>query len=353
MNDLSEALNKLEGAIDYTDIFPDIASVSTVYRQLAKVVHPDLYSGSNRDLAGEGFRLLTIFKRDADQMIEEGRFGEKVILSVITTRKAKHRVIRKAAEGDLSVLYEAVTTNDGYIAIDSIVKVAKSAKDNDLLTAEAKALKALHATGSKWDRAIPILLDTFMHSEGRRRSNAIVAYPEFYTLTQVRKAYPDGVPALHAAWIWRRLLMALGYAHDEGYIHGAVVPAHVMIEPKNHALILVDWCYSVVIDAQSKTSIKAVVPMADKFYAPEVWAKQPATPATDLYMAARCLRYLANITFPRPLRAYFSGICLEKPSMRPQNAWLLLEEFDELLKAMGKPFYPRKFVEFTMPTGLV
>ena len=54
-----------------------------------------------------------------------------------------------------------------------------------------------------------------------------------------------GVDPRDAAWMWRRLLVALGFAHRAGVLHGAVLPEHVLIHPGEHGLVLVDWCYSV------------------------------------------------------------------------------------------------------------
>ena len=33
-------------------------------------------------------------------------------------------------------------------------------------------------------------------------------------------------------------------------------------------------------------------------------------------------------------------------------AWALLAEFDELLQAMGQPYYPRRFRSFVMPSAV-
>ena len=40
------------------------------------------------------------------------------------------------------------------------------------------------------------------------------------------------------AWVWRRLLTIVGFAHANHVVHGAVLPPHVVIEPKEHKLLL-------------------------------------------------------------------------------------------------------------------
>lgn len=379
MSELQTLFERLKKATVYTDIFPDVATTKDVYRKIARVIHPDRHTGADYGVATYAFQLLNTFKDEADQMAADGRFGEPVVMATIRTKRARHEVRRGLGEGDITKLYETVTTVDGgfYNNAVGLLKVAKSPRDNDLVAAEALALKKIHAntdfhTGEpKFSRAIPVLLDTFIYSEGRRRANVLIQLQDGYTMEEILYSFPDGVDPRHGVWMFRRLLMALGFAHEQGVIHGAVVPAHVFILPKDHGVILLDWCYSVdmpVCDSESKTTsilwtgvpkpapmakvpaIKAMVPGWEKLYPAEVRDKKPASTATDLYMAAATMLQMMPRA-PRPLRAFFKGCMQTKQSMRPDDAWKLLREFDDLLKGMGEPFYPRRFVEFSVPAG--
>ena len=42
-----------------------------------------------------------------------------------------------------------------------------------------------------------------------------------------------------------RPLTVLGFAHSNDVIHAAVLPMHVLIEPRGHKLMLIDWCTAV------------------------------------------------------------------------------------------------------------
>ena len=48
---------------------------------------------------------------------------------------------------------------------------------------------------------------------------------------------------------------------------------------------------------------------------------------------------------PAPLRRFADGCCYAAPRMRPQDAWRLLAEFDELLENL---YGPRTFRPFTI-----
>jgi hypothetical protein len=49
---------------------------------------------------------------------------------------------------------------------------------------------------------------------------------------------------------------------------------------------------------------------------------------------------------PDALRRFAAGCSYDAPSMRPEDAWHLLAEFDELLEDL---YGPRRFRAFAMP----
>ena len=90
------------------------------------------------------------------------------------------------------------------------------------------------------------------------------------------------------------------------------------------------------------------------WYPAEVQHQRPASPATDLFLAARCLVYLAGgdpVTnrmpeaVPLPMRRFLATCLLHSASMRPDDAWALMEDFDALLYAL---YGPPRFHELTL-----
>jgi hypothetical protein len=146
----------------------------------------------------------------------------------------------------------------------------------------------------------------------------------------------------------RRLLVALGFAHRAGVVHGAVLPPHVMIHPADHGLVLVDWCYSTCVSGEP---IPAIVERYSDWYPDEVLGSQEPFPASDIFLAARCMTHLMTgrqTAGGAALGKFAAGCMPQQPSRRPQDAWQLLRELDDLLER----FYgPRRFRPFTMPGG--
>ncbi|MFI0943368.1 molecular chaperone DnaJ [Streptomyces sp. NPDC021020] len=248
-------------------------------------------------------------------------------------------------EGDLATLLTA-RYEDGGEHRTAVLKTARHPRDNDLLEHEADILARLRRVGEERHRAYaPALIESFEQpggDGGPRRVNALEPLDGFRTLAEVAAAHPGGLDPRDAAWMWRRLLTGLGWAHRAGLVHGAVFPEHVLIHPALHGVALVDWCYATA----AGTDLPVLVFRHAADYPPEAPAHRPATAATDLHLAARCIAGLMGDRAPAPLRAFLRGCTLPEQHRRPQDAWALLAELDDLLERL---YGPRTFRPFTMP----
>lgn len=364
--------SNLQAAGSYLDVFgvcdgdgkSQTDHVKRVYRKLARTVHPDIYAdGDDKELAKSAFVSLQAFEEAALSAIKGGSYGALPKV-VVHAKRYRHELGRIVHKGDIADLYLAETFN-GSVGHPSVVKLARTPADTDLMASEARSLKRLLAADSddKLHPFFPELLDSFIYRSrhgGNRRGNVLARLDGWHTLAEVRPAYPAGLQPLDMIWIWRKTLWALGYAHQRGLIHGAIVPDHIMIHPQMHGLKLVDWCYSTSLADDSTTAapIGAIVPAYRDWYPAEVLERQPPSASTDIYMAVAAMNYLtggdpaSNLLspqLPRGIRAFLRGCSQANQRQRPQEAWALLAEFDELLERLGGPYYPRRFREFHLP----
>lgn len=310
-----EAMTLIETAADSRALFGRDARHD--FRRLARMTHPDAHPGSPR--AAAAFARLAALWREHCAGTMPGRL---------------------AFSGDIANLYEHQR---------GLVKIARDPADNDLMDREAAALRRLQAGGdARFRPYVPALVECQRHrdpdSGAERRANVLGRLDGFETLAGVRAAYPGGLDARDAAWMWRRLLVAAGFAHRAGVIHAAVLPEHVLIHPAQHGLVLIDWCYAIT----GPGGFAAAVPAryADWYPAEVVHGRRPPGPDLDIWLATRCMTQLIGDPIPAPLASFARGCTLPNPDYRPADAWRLLAELDTVLTRL---YGPRKFRPFTMP----
>jgi hypothetical protein len=285
------------------------------FRRLARLTHPDAHPGSPR--AAAAFAKLAALWHQYRAGTVPGRL-------VLT--------------GDIANLYEHER---------GLLKIARDPADNDLMDREAAALARLRAAGdTRFHPYAPTLLDCQRHRDpdtgAERRANVLGRLDGFVTLADVHAAYPGGLDARDVAWMWRRLLVAAGFAHRTGVIHAAVLPEHVLIHPAEHGLVLVDWCYAIT----GPGGLAAAVPARYADWYPAEVRRRPPGADLDIWLATRCMTQLIREPIPASLASFARGCTLPSPDRRPADAWRLLAELDAVLERL---YGPRKFRSFTMP----
>lgn len=327
--DFATAAATLAAARTPADVFGPDADAGA-YRAFAKLVHPDRVRPEQTATAHAAFATLAALWAAATRR-------------TIVAGAHTYRVGERVGRDELADYLEA--TDDG---AGVLLKVARRPADNDLLRREVEALHLVAAATAREHRAyLPRLRDTFTHRDAGTGADRAVSVFEpldgFVSLAEVRAAHPDGLDGRDVAWMWRRLLVAIGVAHRAGVVHGAVLPDRVLIEPEQHGLVLVGWCYATTAPAER---VPAIVGRYRDWYPPEVAAREQPTAATDIYLATRCMTALLQGRAPKALQN-FARSCLLKPQLaRPQDAWRLLGELDERLQEI---YGPRRFRPFALP----
>jgi hypothetical protein len=260
--------------------------------------------------------------------------------------RRRYRSLRLLSSGDVADIHLAATADESSGATETLylLKVARVPEGNRHLDIERRSLTTLQgaAGDTTYCRYLPALVESFP-AVGRfpQRLNVFRWEPGFTTLEHVHEQHPT-LDGRHLAWIFKRLLTVLGFSHRQNILHGAVLPCHAMIHAASHGLQLVGWGRSAAVGRQIRT-----VPTCYRdWYPAEVQHQRPASPATDLFLAARCLVYLAGgdpVTnrmpeaVPPPMQRFLDTCLLESARMRPDDAWALQEDFDELLHALYGP----------------
>jgi serine/threonine protein kinase len=250
---------------------------------------------------------------------------------------------------------------------DVLVRVASGEDVNDLAQNEARVLAHLNrgivhlSPGNKMQ--IPELVESF---EIAGKWVVVTEYARrYYSLEEIRAIYPNGVDAVHVAWMFNRMLTAMLTAHTSGVIHGAILPPHVLIhsgsetDDLRHTGILIDWTNAVMETSTNvwpNLSTMSSVEEYQSFYPPEVLMRKPATPQTDLAMAAGCAIYLLGgdveteeMPDSTPWNiAQLLRSCREKNlALRPRS---VADFYDQMKAALRVCFGEPKFHFLELPT---
>jgi serine/threonine protein kinase len=250
--------------------------------------------------------------------------------------------------GDVSEVYRA--TCDG--SADYIAKVSRVPGGDKYVSLESQVLKKLQdaAANNTYSNYFPRLVESFLWDvkdqigpdKFLRRVNVFHEPYRLWSLADILKKYPEGLEGRHICWIFRRLLTAIGFAHINGTVHGAVLPQHILIEPKSHGVCLCGWIHW----AEPGTIISTVPESHKSWYPSEVLTHKYAGPETDIFLTAKTMLSAAKPDngeggLPWALKQFFTSLTLDSVKMRPKDAWAVEEDFTHL---MDHCYGPRRFV---------
>jgi len=296
--------------------------------------------------------------------------GDTAPLDLVSRDGKTYRVEDRIALGTICNVYRCRfrAGHDG-APVEGVFKIARDARVNPLLANEAAILQHLHRADND-GRARPFLpaFEATLNVTDNagappRAANVLRNHPEIhspdelFTLAEVRAQYPAGIDARDMAWIWRRLLSVLGFAHASGVVHRAVLPGNVLIEPAGHKLVLADWCFAARQSDGGGVRTAASAPYTTDgghrdWYRREAASDRPPVPALDVALGARCMIELMGGDAVRgelppavePAIGRYFGRCIDTPAR--VDTPRLLDDFDRLIEVL---WGPRTFRPFEMP----
>lgn len=321
-----------------------LKQLKSVFRQLAKATHEDLYPKEEKNKAKEAFQELNRWHKIAMTQIQNGDYGVENPIT-ITFRKNTYILSKKIKNGDLAEIYLCGAEKE---PATKILKLAKSPSVNALLKIEAKTLLQISRFDGRFKKLVENHIQKFENSFeiNGRQGNFLELNNGFFTLEEVIAAHPNGIDSKVMAWIFRRLLASLIGVHEAGYVHGAVNPSHFMINLEDHNGRLIDFCYSV----KSGETITHITPnYYKKLYPPEVFNKQKVGPETDIYMAAKTMELLVDTAkLPRSIKYFLKSLRIDNQMRRPNNCLDIFHEFAEIIESL---WGPPKWVDLKMPVN--
>lgn len=150
-----------------------------------------------------------------------------------------------------------------------------------------------------------------------------------HSFTDVRAAYPSGIPPSAAIWLWKRVLESLAWLHGAGWVHCAVLPEHLLVHARDHGVRLIGFSCATRVGERVQVTAGGLTPGGI------------GQPSLDLAMSAKAVEgLLVGASVPEPLQQLLSR------AASFTDGWALLAEVDRVAQAL---FGPPRYVPFQMP----
>lgn len=304
-----------------------------VFRKFARQCHPDLFETDDlKNKAEKAFIHLTRLKNNLLHPKPQQDHTLQSKKHTYTLDMSK-RIVVDNTFSYIPSHYDAGHENVWAVLTDNVA-------DNDLMLNYTQKIKALQEVPEEFKLFFPQRLESFTYRDPQNKEHPVAITQRdvnFVPLSNVLTEYPQGISGRNVSWIFRRMLTALGNAHDEGIVHGAPTLDSFWIDAENHGLILDNWGYAV----NSGESLVAVPQQHKSLYPEYALTKGAVESKLDITLAAKTANSLLSEDGPVQLRSFFNGCQLNYVPTAAE----LLGEFDTLLQRIyGKP----KFSELTL-----
>ena len=264
---------------------------------------------------------------------EDGR-----LFSIADTHWFRQRLL---ARGEISDVYLA--TRARWPSELVLLKVLRDADDAPLLAQEWSVLNRLQANAAADGMGLGLRVPSpVVMGDGNLACAYRWATGFTNTFEMVRGVHPGGVPPVASIWVWRRILEVLAMMRRGGFVHGAILPNHLLVQNGEHGVRIVGFSCSDVPDA----ALRVISTQFEDFYPAAVLDSQKLTAAMDVVMSARCVSYLlggrdGNLPghVPQPLADLLRRVGTDGSDVDP---WQLRTDLGELGKALFGPpaFHP-------------
>ncbi len=229
------------------------------------------------------------------------------------TTLGSYKIVRQIGEGGFGRTYEGHHILNDKVKACLKQNINVTDEDAQLLFDESELLAQIH------HHSLPTFRDLYRLPDG-----SVVLAMSFvegktldHSVKRHKAIHPEDV-----CWMTQRTLNTLHYLHTYGIIHGDVKPPNIIVQPKMHNAVLVDFGLSSI---KPKATTKPLGYTA-VFAAPEVTEGKPPLPESDLYSLGLTMIYALGGDpivkelpdyVPKSLREFCQDLTKYNPIDRP------------------------------------
>jgi hypothetical protein len=286
-----------------------------------------------------GFRVTDAFADEALESPHLPRFWLK---------GARYRVDGRIARGESAEVLLA--RRDHRVGERVIAKVLRASTDRDRLESEWSTIEALLASrargGPHFTRLMPQPVangEARFGTKGEQGERFATLYRFesgfVHDFVAVQEAYPQGIPATAAVWMYKRILETLVFIHESGFVHGAILPRHLLVHSRDHGVRMCGFTCA----GRAGEALVARVATDLAFY-PDAVAT--LTPSLDIAMSARCVLWLLAGDLAKTPEEITTVVSDAAAGRGAETALAVLDRLDAAALAL---FGPPRYVPFSMP----
>jgi hypothetical protein len=243
----------------------------------------------------------------------------------------------------------------------AIIKILRDQQYADHLHNEWDVLQKLQQSeapgADNFTRLIPVpILNGDITSGSHTGSRVSIfrwASGFLHNFEDVIQVYPSGIPPQASIWVWRRILEVLSLVHASGMAHGAILPAHLLIQENEHGVRLVGYTCA----GQLGEKLRTISQSYKSFYPQSIHKTPKLTAQLDLVMSARCIAAILGgnpetgvlpATVPTKLAEIVNRIALsDSADGASGETWAIHAELEVISREV---FGPAKFMPIEMPS---
>lgn len=231
-----------------------------------------------------------------------------------------------------------------------VIKRLRAREDEGMLKNEQRVLTALAKSreqGAPYFTTLlpqPVAYGRISSANSRVEVEAAAVFREpigfAHTLADVARRHHHALDPRHAVWIGRRVLELLSFVHRSGFVHGAVLPEHILIDAREHGARLVGYSCA----AAPGSAIECFDPRFTDLYSESMLRDEAVEPRDDLSMLARSLLWATRSHGEQPeaLRAFLDELA---SGVGTVDAW---QAQQHLSQAARRSFGAPRFVVLDM-----